>query len=33
MSLGDHICERASIGQVIVSPLPPDKDPDFIPEF
>lgn len=28
MGLADHICERASIGQVVVSPLDADKDPD-----
>jgi hypothetical protein len=33
MSLADHICERASIGQVIVSPLDETKDPDVIPEL
>lgn len=33
ISLADHICERASIGQVVVSPLEPAKDPDLIPEL
>ena len=33
MSLADHICERASIGQIVVSSLEPDKDPDQIPEL
>lgn len=33
MSLADHICQRASIGQVVVSPLDADKDPDLIPEL
>lgn len=33
MSLADHICERASIGQVVVSPLEADKDPDMIEEL
>jgi len=31
--LADHICERASIGQVVVSPLDPSKDPELIPEL
>ena len=33
MGLADHICERASIGQVVVSPLDDDKDPEQLPEF
>ena len=28
IGLTDHICERASIGQVVASPLEPDKDPE-----
>ena len=28
MGLADHICERASIGQVVVSPLDEGKDPE-----
>lgn len=31
--MSDHICERASIGSVVVSPLEPDRDPDLIPEL
>ena len=31
--LADHICERASIGQVVVSPLEANKDPELMPEF
>jgi len=31
--LADHICERVSIGQVVVSPLDEDKDPELMPEF
>ena len=33
MQLADYICERASIGQVVVSTLEPEKDPDLIPEL
>ena len=33
MNMADHICERASIGQVVVSPLDDDKDPEQMPEF
>ena len=33
MGMADHICERASIGQVVVSPLDDDKDPEQLPEF
>lgn len=33
ISLADHICSRASIGQVVVSPLDEAKDPDLIPEL
>ena len=33
MKLADHICERASIGQLVVSPLDADKDPEQMPEF
>ena len=28
MSMADNICERASIGQVVASPLDEDKDPE-----
>jgi hypothetical protein len=28
MKMADHICERASIGQVVVSPLDANKDPE-----
>ena len=28
MGLADHICERASIRQVVVSPLEEDQDPE-----
>lgn len=33
MGLADHICERASIGTVVVSPLDPENDPEQIPEL
>ena len=33
MGLADHICERASIGQVVVSPLDEGKDPEQMEEF
>ena len=33
MSFADYICERASIGQIVVSPLDPENDPDLIPEL
>lgn len=33
MQFADYICERASIGQVVVSTLEPEKDPDLIPEL
>ena len=33
MGLADHICERASIGQVVVSPLDEGKDPELMAEF
>jgi hypothetical protein len=29
----EHICERASIGQVVASPLEPKEDPEKMPEF
>ena len=28
IGLTDHICERASIGQMVVSPMEADKDPE-----
>lgn len=28
MGLADHICERVSIGTVVVSPLDPENDPE-----
>lgn len=33
MSMADNICERASIGQVVASPLDDDKDPEKMSEF
>ena len=33
IGLTDYICERASIGQMVVSPLDADKDPELIPEL
>lgn len=33
MNMADYICERASIGQVVASPLDEDKDPEKMSEF
>ena len=33
MELADHICERVSIGVVVVSPLDAANDPEQIPEL
>ena len=33
IGLTDHICERASIGQMVVSPMDADKDPELMPEL
>ena len=33
IGLTDYICERASIGQMIVSPLEKDQDPELMPEL
>lgn len=33
MGLADHICERVSIGTVVVSPLDPENDPEQNPEL
>ena len=33
IGLTDYICERASIGQMVVSPLEKDQDPELMPEL